>query len=82
MTKAGQTIFQQRKHMEWIALGAFGEVKPLVAAVTELTSASESLADLCLAGARESVRRVAAAQHRRRAHGRFRGRVPHDSVGG
>lgn len=61
MTKAGQTILLQRKHVEWIAVGVFAEVEPLVAAVTELTSAGVSLADLCLAGMPASMRRVAAA---------------------
>ena len=61
MTKADRTILLQRKHMEWIAVGAFAEVEPLVAAVTELTSFGLSLTDLCLAGAPQSMRRVAAA---------------------
>jgi hypothetical protein len=61
MTKADQTSLLQRKHVEWIAVGAFAEVGPLVAALTELTSAGISLADLCLAGMPASMRRVAAA---------------------
>jgi hypothetical protein len=51
----------QHKHMEWITIGAFAEAEPLVAAVTELTSAGVSWADLCLAGAPVSVERVASA---------------------
>jgi hypothetical protein len=47
--------------MEWIAVGAFAEAEPLVAAVTELTSAGVSLADVCLAGTPQSMRRVAEA---------------------
>ena len=58
MTKAGQTILQQRKHMQWIAIGVFAEVDPLVAAVTELTSAGVALADLCLAGAHASMQQL------------------------
>jgi hypothetical protein len=60
MTKANQTNLQQRKHMQWIAVGAFAEVDPLVAAATELTSVGAALADLCLAGAHASMQRVAA----------------------
>jgi hypothetical protein len=61
MTKADQTILLQRKRIEWIAVGVFAEAEPLVAAVTELTSAGVSLADLCLAGTPASMRSVAAA---------------------
>jgi hypothetical protein len=52
--------------MEWIAIGVFPEAAPLVAAVTELTSASVSLAELCLAGAPASMQRLAAAPEVRR----------------
>jgi hypothetical protein len=55
-----------RKHTEWIAIGVFAEVAPFVTAVRELTSAGVSLADLCLAGAPEGMRRLAAAQEVRR----------------
>jgi hypothetical protein len=51
----------QHKHMEWISIGAFAKAEPLVVAVTELTSAGVSWADLCLAGAPSSIERVAAA---------------------
>jgi hypothetical protein len=61
MTKAGQTILLQRKHMQWIAIGVFTDVAPLVAAGTELTSAGLTLADLCLAAAPASIQRLAAA---------------------
>jgi|SoiMethySBSTD1v2_1073268.scaffolds.fasta_scaffold4757683_1 hypothetical protein len=60
--KAGQTILQQRKHIEWIAIGVFAEVAPLVAAVRELASAGVSLADACLAGTPASMRRIASGQ--------------------
>jgi hypothetical protein len=66
MTKAGRTILQQRKHIEWVAIGVFAEVAPLVAAVRELTSAGVSLADLCLAGAPATMQRVGAAPEVRR----------------
>jgi hypothetical protein len=69
MTKANQTILQQRKHMAWIAVGAFAEADPLVAAATELTSVGAALADLCLAGAHASMQRVAAAPEIRRVDG-------------
>jgi hypothetical protein len=61
MTKAGQTILLQRKHTEWIAIGMFPEVAPLVAAATELASVEVSVADLCLAAAPASMLRLAAA---------------------
>jgi hypothetical protein len=66
MTKAGQTILQQRKHVQWIAIGAFAEVDPLIAAVTELTSCGVTLPDLCLAGAPASMQRLAAVPEVRR----------------
>jgi hypothetical protein len=66
MTKAGPTILAQRKHMEWISIGVFAEVAPLVAAVRELASAGVSLADLCLAGVPASLQRLAAAPEVRR----------------
>jgi hypothetical protein len=66
MTKAGQTILQQRKHAQWIAIGVFAGVDPLIAAVTELTRAGVTLADLCLAGAPASMQRLAAAPQVRR----------------
>jgi hypothetical protein len=69
MTKAGHTILQQRKHMQWIAIGVLAEVDPVVAAVTELTSVGAALADLCLAGAHASMQRVAAAPEIRRVDG-------------
>jgi hypothetical protein len=69
MTKAAQTLLQQRKHMQWIAIGVFAEVDPLVAAATELTSAGAALADLCLAAAHASMQRLAAAPEVRRVDG-------------
>jgi hypothetical protein len=69
MTKAGQTILQQRKHMQWIAIGVLAEVDPVVAAVTELASVGAALSDLCLAGAHASMQRVAAAPEVRRVDG-------------
>lgn len=69
MTKAVQIILQQRKHMQWIAIGVFAEVDPLVSAATELTSAGAALADLCLAGAHASMQRIASAPEVRRVDG-------------
>jgi hypothetical protein len=56
-------ILLQRKHMEWIAIGVFAEVGPLIAAITELVSLRVPWADLCLAGAPASMGRLAAAPH-------------------
>jgi hypothetical protein len=78
---------QQRQHIEWIAIGVFAELAPLVAAVRELASAGVSLADACLAGAPASMRRIAAAPEVRRfgrlaafVHGAVEIRLPGSDV--
>jgi hypothetical protein len=58
MTK-GQSI--PLEHMGWIAIGAFAEAEPLVAAIGRLESHGVPLPDLCLVATPSSMARVAAA---------------------